>query len=118
MTSLTTAKHQIGEIDGIRCTLVESGVTEERMSFLRDLLANNKLEVRIREDAPGEGSTGVTYTVGVTDIIFNPVYAIYERTLLRPDGKVVTPAYWRQLEADTDGEYWRYGKTSEPDLYE
>jgi hypothetical protein len=118
MGSLTTAKHQITEIDGVRCTLVESGISAERMQFLRELLALNGLEVKIREDAPAEGNTVVTYTLGVTDIIFNPVYAVYERTLLRADGKVVSPAYWRQQEGDTDGDYWEFGKTAEADPYE
>ena len=91
MTSLTTAKHQIGEIDGIRCTIVESGVSVERMEFLRSILEFNKLEVRVREEAPAEGAAGTHYTLGVTDIVFNPVYAIYERTLRLPDGSVGTP---------------------------
>jgi hypothetical protein len=118
MTSLTIAKHQIGEFDGIRCTIVESGITRKRMEFLRDLLTCNKLEVKVREDAPVEGSTETLYTIGVTDIIFNPVYAVYERALISPDGTVVTPAFYRQMEGDTSVLYWDYGKTAVADLYE
>lgn len=118
MGSLTIAKHQITEIDGVRCTLVESGISAERLTFLRELLTLNGLEVKSKEDAPSEGSTVVTYTLGVTDIIFNPVYAVYEKTLLRADGDVVTPAYWRQQEGDTTGDYWEFGKTTEADPYE
>lgn len=118
MTSLTTAKHQIGEIDGIRCTIIETGVRRERMEFLRDLLSFNKLEVKIKEEIAAEGSDVVLYTVGVTNIVFNPVYAIYERTLLKHDGKIVTPAYWRQLEGETPGQYWIFGKTETADDYE
>ena len=118
MTSLTIAKHQIGEIDGIRCTIVESGITRKRMEFLSDLLRYNKLEVKVKEDAPAEGSTETLYTLGVTDIIFNPVYAVYERTLFTPDGTVVTPAFYRQAEGDTTVLYWDYGKTAIADLYE
>ena len=118
MTSLTIAKHQIGEIDGIRCTIVESGITKKRMEFLRELLTFNKLEVKVKEDAPSEGSGETLYTLGVTDIVFNPVYAVYERSLLSPDGTVVTPAYYRQMEGDTSVLYWDYGKTAIPDLYE
>ncbi|HUW93477.1 MAG TPA: hypothetical protein VMV74_09950 [Bacteroidales bacterium] len=118
MVSLTTAKHQIVEIDGVRCSLVESGINAERMTFLRDLLTLNKLEAKVREDAPAEGTNTVTYTIAVTDILFNPVYSIYERVLLRADGKVVTPAYWRQEAGDTTGEYWNYGKLEEADPYE
>lgn len=118
MGSLTIAKHQITEIDGVRCTLVESGISAERLTFLRELLTLNGLEVKSKEDAPSEGSVAVTYTLGVTDIIFNPVYAVYEKTLLRADGIVVTPAYWRQQEGDTTGDYWDFGKTTEADPYE
>ncbi|MCU0377003.1 MAG: hypothetical protein MUC78_01985 [Bacteroidales bacterium] len=118
MTSLTTAKHQTGEIDGIRCTIIETGTSRHRMEFLRDLLSFNRLEVKIKEEAPAEGTDEVLYTIGVTDIVFNPVYAIYERTLLKQDGMVVTPAYWRQLEGDTSVQYWTYGQTETADQYE
>jgi len=118
MTSIITAKHQIGEIEGIRCTIIESGVTKERMEFLRDLLAFNNLEVKTKEDTPAEGSETLLYTIGVTDLVFNPVYAIYERTLRRPDGSVITPAYWRQSEGDDALHYWTFGKGDATDFYE
>ncbi len=118
MTSLTTAKHIIGEIDGTRCTIIESNVTKARMEFLRQLLEFNKLEVKVREEAKADETAESLYTVGVTDIVFNPVYAIYERTLLRPDGTVVTPAWYRQLDGDTEVPYYTYGKTETADQYE
>ena len=118
MASLTTAKHLIGEIDGTRCTIIESNATKARMEFLRELLTFNKLEVKVREEAKADESSESLYTVGVTDIIFNPVYAIYERTLLRPDGTIVTPAWYRQLGGDTEVPYYNYGKTEVADQYE
>ena len=39
-----------------------------------------------------------TYTVGVTDITFNPINAIFGRLLRDKDGNVVTLAYWQQQE--------------------
>jgi hypothetical protein len=39
-----------------------------------------------------------TFTVGVTDLIFNPTNAIFGRLLRTPDGHVVTLAYWQQKE--------------------
>ena len=39
-----------------------------------------------------------TFTVGVTDLIFNPTNAIFGRLLRTPDGRVVTLAYWQQKE--------------------
>jgi hypothetical protein len=117
MTSLTTAKHITGEIDGVRCTIVEGSVTRQRMEFLKELLTFNGLEVKIREES-GDESSDPMYTVGVTDMVFNPVYAIYERTLLKPDGTIVTPAWYRQLGGDTEVPYYLYGKTEIADQYE
>jgi hypothetical protein len=88
------------------------------MEFLRELLTFNKLEVKVREEAKADEAAESLYTVGVTDIIFNPVYAIYERTLLRPDGTIVTPAWYRQLGGDTEVPYYNYGKTEVADQYE
>jgi hypothetical protein len=39
-----------------------------------------------------------TFTVGVTDLIFNPTNAIFGRLLRTPDRHVVTLAYWQQKE--------------------
>ena len=39
-----------------------------------------------------------TYTVGVTDITFNPINAIFGRLLRSKEGDVVTLAYWQQKE--------------------
>ena len=45
-----------------------------------------------------------TYTVGVTDVTFNPTNAIFGRILKTPDGHVVTQAYWKQKEATSHDE--------------
>lgn len=37
-----------------------------------------------------------TFTVGVTDVMFNPINAIFGRLLKTPEGRVVTLAYWQQ----------------------
>lgn len=39
-----------------------------------------------------------TFTVGVTDVTFNPINAIFGRLLKTPDGHVVTLAFWEQRE--------------------
>ena len=39
-----------------------------------------------------------TFTVGVTNMLFNPVNAVMGRLLRTPDGHVVTQAYWQQKE--------------------
>jgi hypothetical protein len=37
-----------------------------------------------------------TFTIGVTDVTFNPVNAIFGRLLHTEDGHVITLAYWQQ----------------------
>jgi hypothetical protein len=94
--SINNAKHIIGEIDGVRCTIVESGITLDRVAFLTELLQINNFEVkemRIPSDVEGEEPK---YILGVTDLIFNPVFAIYECLLKNRDGKWVTPGYWKK----------------------
>lgn len=104
--SLTNAKHIIAEFDGIRCTVVESGLSPERLAFLKDLLECNKFEVKVKEDVPaGEGDpTG--YSIGVTDLTFNPVFAVYDRSLRTRDGQIVSPGIWRQETKVYNRMYW------------
>jgi hypothetical protein len=45
-----------------------------------------------------------TFTVGVTDVMFNPTNAIFGRLLKAPGGHVVTMAYWQQKENQLDNE--------------
>lgn len=45
-----------------------------------------------------------TFTVGVTDVMFNPTNAIFGRLLKAPGGHVVTLAFWKQQEAAPDDE--------------
>ena len=45
-----------------------------------------------------------TFTVGVTDVMFNPVNAIFGRLLKTPGGHAVTLAYWRQQEKESHDE--------------
>jgi hypothetical protein len=50
------------------------------------------------EVAPPPPPAPETFTVGVTDVTFNVINAIYGRLLRSPDGRVVTMAYWQQKE--------------------
>jgi hypothetical protein len=153
--AINNAKHIIGEIDGVRCTIIETGASAQRTAFLTDLLSYNNLEVKIlREELKdpaaeptfttlkqppsqpsprGEGAASIsplgetgkgvdgelqsitgrkdpaaepTFTIGVADVVFNHVFAIYERRLKTPDGDFVTPAYWRQECMECDPRYW------------
>jgi len=104
--AINNAKHIIGEIDGIRCTIIESGITLDRAAFLREILEFNNLEVKeIKAESPSDGEEP-KYNIGVTDLTFNPVFSIYECLLKTPEGKYVTPGYWKQECIDCDPRYW------------
>ena len=104
--AINTAKHIVNEIDGVRCTIIETGISLERVSFLRDLLEFNNLEVKEMVEPSETPATEAKYTIGVTDLTFNPVFAIYECKLKIRDGKHVTPGYWKQECTDCDLRYW------------
>ena len=109
--------HEFEELDGRKCGIVEKNVSEERLSFLREILEYNGLTVVAVPSpapkaakpaapaagsetetpaAPAEAQAPATYTVGVTDYTFNWVNAIFGRQLRLPDGQFVTLAYWQQ----------------------
>jgi hypothetical protein len=110
--TLNKGKHIVKEIDNVLCTVVESGISSQRMNFLKELLEFNKFEVKTEKDKPKtetkveteaevKAETNVadvpeTYTLGVTDLVFNPMIAVYENTIKRPDGEVVNPSFWNQ----------------------
>ncbi len=60
-------------------------------------------------EAPAPPPPPDTYTVGVTNLTFSPINAIFNRELVAPDGKVVTREYWKQQEVVAKEEewYWR-----------
>jgi hypothetical protein len=103
--ALNKGKHVVEEIDGVRCTVVEKGITPERSAFLKKLLELNGYIVKTAIEA----ETG-TIKLGVTDILFNPIIDVYERRLISPSGKKVTPAYWLQesdKETEAEVNYWK-----------
>jgi len=110
--AINNAKHIVSEIDGIRCTIIESGVTIDRAAFLSDLLSFNNLEVKEIQEVAEENSVEQKYTIGVTDLVFNPVFAIYERQLKNREGSFVTPGYWKQECTECDPMYWARRKSA------
>jgi hypothetical protein len=103
--ALNKGKHIVEEIDGVRCSLVEKGVSPTRTEFLKKLLELNKYTVKVAAEGDAE-----TFKIGVTDMLFNPVIDVYKRSLISPSGKRITPAYWLQeAEKETEAEvnYWK-----------
>lgn len=102
------AKHIVEEINGIRCTVVEKGASPDRVKFLKNLLEFNNFQVEIAEETQTTAEQSNLFTIGVTDLVFNPVIAVYEMSLNTPDGQRVSPAYWEQLSSTSKDKYWEF----------
>ena len=111
--SLLKGKHLTKDVDEVRCSIVESDVSEERAQFLKKLLEHNGYEVKLeRAEAKEEGGQP-TFTVGVTSMLFNAVIAVYQRLLETEDGRKVTPDYWNQVTEVTEPNYWDRSKKNQ-----
>lgn len=127
--------HEFEELDGVKCAIVEKNASQERVDFLKDILELNKYEVMVvASPAPkaapapksavvSEGETApqpeaiptppgpITFTMGVTDVRFNPTNAIFGRLLKTREGNIVTLAYWYQKEATANDEVPYFAKS-------
>ena len=115
--------HEFEELGGIKCAIVEKNATKNRVAFLKNLLEHNEFEVVVVPSPPSKvapppkaaTTTDVaaqpitqpepvippapeTFTIGVTNLAFNPTNAIFGRMLKTKDGHIVTQAYWYQKE--------------------
>jgi hypothetical protein len=100
---LNQAKYIVDVINGTRCRIVEIATEENRIQFLKKLLEHNGYTVIT--DRTEEG----VYRIGVTDLTFNPVIAVYERSMKSLKDHKVSPAYWLQLsdkETEAEVNYW------------
>ena len=110
--------HPFEELAGRRCAVVERNVKPSRVDFLKYILEGNGYTVVVVPSPPPKPAPAAkpvdaaetpvsadiaaappppeTFTVGVTDVAFNSVNAIYGRLLRSPEGRVVTMAYWQQ----------------------
>lgn len=118
--------HTFEELGKTKCSIVEKNCSTERTTFLKQLLEHNNFTVIVIENllpktaakptvAGAEplvetpSSSPATYTVGVTDLSFNPKNAVFNRELRTNDEKIVTPNYWKQLDSISkeDSWYWK-----------
>ena len=104
-----TGRHTFGTIGETRVTFVEKGVDFDRSQFLVKLLEHNGFEVLVEEDKRKNEEDPQTYTVAVTDMVFNPTIWVFQRKLETFDGKKVTRAYWEQETEDAKPQYWNNG---------
>jgi hypothetical protein len=112
--------HLFEDLDGVKCAVVETMASPARVDFLKPLLEYNGYTVIVVPSpapkvapkpvaAPVEGEAAVpvppapeppaTFTIGVTNVMFNATNAIFGRFLTAPGGHVVTLAYWNQKES-------------------
>lgn len=107
--------HEFEDLDGVKCAIVEKNASQQRVEFLKPLLEFNKYTVMVvaspppkaaapaattaNADAPVETAPPpATFTIGVTDVTFNTINAVFGRLLKTPDEHIVTLAYWQQKE--------------------
>lgn len=109
--------HEFEDLDGVKCAIVEKNASKDRVDFLKNLLENNGYTVIVvaspppkvtpaKPAAPGTEPVAETpappapetFTIGVTNVMFNPTNAIFGRLLKTKNGHIVTLAYWQQKE--------------------
>ncbi|HIP48493.1 MAG TPA: hypothetical protein EYG92_05955 [Lutibacter sp.] len=100
-------KHQFGAIDETRVTFIEKKIEEDRKDFLQTILEYNGFEVIVKEEKRKSEEVPQLYTVGVTDMLFNPTVYIFQRRLKTLDDRMVTQDYWNQKTKETTPQYWR-----------
>lgn len=105
------SNHLSEELNGIKCAIVEKNASANRVAFLKPLLEINGLTVVVVPSPPAKATAPPitdevpvmvevpeTFTVGVTNQLFNPINAVYGRLLKSADAHIVTLAYWHQRE--------------------
>jgi len=100
-------KHSFGSIGETRVTFVEKGVTEARKNFLKQILEHNGYEVILDQEKKKTEEDPQLYTVAVTDMVFNPTIAIFERKLRTLDGHIISQDYWFERTKETKPQYWK-----------
>jgi hypothetical protein len=112
--------HTFEDLGDVKCAIVEKECTHARVDFLKRLLEHNGFSVVVQPSPPpkvkpvAEGEAPPpplpeTFTVGVTDVTFSPINAVFNRELKTFDGSIVTKDYWKQRETEVrDNEwYWK-----------
>jgi len=114
--------HEFEDLDGVKCAIAEKNASKERVAFLKDLLEFNNFKVVVVPSPPpkaapvpkpveGETAPAViiptapeTFTIGVTNVSFNPTNAIFGKLLRTKNGHIVTLPYWYQKEQESHDE--------------
>ena len=92
------ANHTVEEINGVRCSVIERNISVERSTFIQKILQESGQKCIVSESAEGNK------TVGVTDITFNLVHALYSHKLWLHK-KIISPSIW-YTGKENEGFYW------------
>lgn len=125
--------HEFEDLNGVKCAVVEKNASQARVDFLKTILEFNHYTVIVVASPPPKVAAAKptapvsvdaaaakegeapppppppppapeTFTVGVTDVMFNVTNAIFGRLLRTPSGHIVTQAYWLQKEKESHDE--------------
>ena len=118
--------HAFEDLEGIKCSIVEKNCTPERVDFLKKILEHNKFTVVITKSPPPKvvakpvtpdapvveapPPPPETFTIGVTDVSFDPITAVFNRQLKTFDGKILSSNYWKQRPEDLQEQKWYWEK--------
>ncbi len=118
------ATHTFEDLGEIKCAIVEKNCSQARVDFLKQLLELNKFTVVVVPSPPPKAApkpavvegeiipeidepiAPTTFNVGVTDVSFSPINAVFNRELKIESGQVVTKDYWYQRETEIKNEEW------------
>jgi hypothetical protein len=126
--------HAFEDLEGTKCSIVEKNCTPARAEFLKKLLEFNKFTVVVIKSPPPKvvakppvkvinpDGTETTvpaelpppppesFIVGVTDLSFDPITAVFNRQLRTPQGAVVTSNYWKERDEAPQEKAWYWKK--------
>ncbi len=119
--------HEFEDLEGVKCAIVEKNASPARVDFLKQLLSSNGYTVVVVKSPPPKNAAPKTapattetieplptppetYTIGVTDVTFNTINALYGRLLKTENGHIVTPSFWEQKDPESHDEipYFEY----------
>ena len=126
--------HSFEDLNDIKCSIIEKNCVQKRVDFLKKLLEFNGLTVIVVDSPPAKPVKVIpktneiesadadistvsstveiikTFTVGVTDVTFNPTNAIYNREIKTFSGETVTPNFWFQKDMPKNEGNWYWKK--------
>lgn len=125
--------HAFEELEGVKCSIVEKNCTPDRADFLKKILEFNNYSVVVIKSpppkvappkpvtpladgqvapppAPAPPVAPETFIVGVTDLSFNPISAVYNKELQTEGKQFVDVKFWKQEAEQPSTQKWYWEK--------